>query len=206
MHSSEMLRTSLKTLALAMLLPVITGFDNEKPPAGTQATPKDAPGFELQQKTPESPPRPGEPGGGSKLRRDKEMEPNPIDLTGPNAAAAKAGLTPRNVLSWETGAGKSYLIPALEVPGFLGLLNIHDRIAYSDRREDGKKVYASTGSTVWEHLSEQHWIFDKDPFNVNQFAHPYQGATMYGLARSSGLSLKHPRVTYIIRLMGFLRL
>src|SRR6185369_8784942 len=88
----------------------------------------------------------------------------------------------------ETGANKSYLIPALEVPGFLGLLNIYDRIAYPNQTEDGKKVYSSTFSSTWDHLRKQNWVFDKDPFNINQFMHPYQGASMYGLARSTGLN------------------
>jgi len=177
-----------KILALALLLAVITGFDNAQPPAGTQETPKDAPGFELQQKAPESPPRPpGPPGKNPDLPRDKELEPNPID-SGPDAAAIKKGLTPGNVLSWETGAGKSHLIPALELLGFEALLHGFDRIVYADKTEDGKKVYGVTTGTIWEHLSEQKWVFDKDPFNVNQFGHPYQGATVYGLARSSGLS------------------
>jgi hypothetical protein len=183
MRNSTTLRTSLKMLALAMLLPIVTGFDNEKP----QPTPKDAPGFELQQKAPPSPPKPGEPGSDANFRRDRTLEPNPIDA-GRTPEAAKAGLTPGNVLSWETGAGKSYLIPAVEVPGFLLLLNLYDRVAYADQTQDGKKVYSSTFSSTWEHLSRQNWVFDKDPFNVNQFAHPYQGATMYGLARSSGLN------------------
>jgi hypothetical protein len=78
-------------------------------------------------------------------------------------------------------------MPALEVPGFLGLLNAYDRIAYANQTQDGKKVYSSTFSSTWDHLRRQNWVFDQDPFNVNQFAHPYQGATMYGLARSSGL-------------------
>ena len=42
-------------------------------------------------------------------------------------------------LSWETGAGKSYLIPALEIPAFLLLLNGYDRLAYPNDREGGKK-------------------------------------------------------------------
>ena len=184
MYSSREISIALKMLALVTLFPVITGFDNEKPPP----TPKDVPGFELQQKTPESPVRPGEPGGDPKLRRDKSLEPNPIDLTGPTPAAAKAGLTPGNVLSWETGAGKNYLIPAIEVPAFLGLLHVYDRLAYSHQSEDGKKVYGVTFSTIWDHVSKQNWVFDKDPFNVNQFGHPYEGATMFGLARSSGLN------------------
>ena len=188
MYSSRMLRISMKMLALTMMLTIVTGFDNEKLPVGTQVTPKDAPGFELRQKTPESPARPEVSDSDPSLKRDKKLEPNPIDLAGPDAAATKAGLTPGNVLSWETGAGKSYLIPALEVPGFLGLLHVYDRIAYADQTEGGEKVYSSTFSSTWDHIKEQDWVFDKDPFNVNQFGHPYQGATMYGLARSSGLN------------------
>lgn len=188
MYSSGIWRISIRMLALALLFPFVTGFASEQPAPATQATPKDAPGFELKQKTPESPARPGTPGGEPGLRRDRELEPNPIDAAGPDAAAKKAGLTSRNVLSWETGAGRSYLVPALEVTGFLGLLHIFDRVAFADQTEDGRKVYSSTTSTVWEHLTEQDWVFDKDPFNVNQFGHPYQGATMYGLARSSGLN------------------
>lgn len=180
---------SLPTLlALALLVPVIAGFDRESPQPVNQAPGKDPPGYELKQKTPASPPRPEPSGGAPKEGRDKTLEPNPIDAPGPNPAATKAGLTPGTVISWETGAGKSYLVPALEVPGFLLLLNGFDRLAYPNQTQDGKKVYSSTFSSTWEHLRRQHWVFDQDPFNVNQFAHPYQGATMYGLARSSGLN------------------
>jgi hypothetical protein len=188
MNRSAMLRICPKLLVLALLAAVGTGFDTAEPAPGSQLTPKDAPGYELKEKAPESPPRPPVSGPASTLPRDKEQEPNPIDKKGPDAAAAKKGLTPENVLSWETGAGKSYLIPALEVPGFLGLLQIFDRTAYANQTEDGKKVYEVSGATVWNHLRKQDWVFDKDPFNVNQFGHPYEGATMYGLARSSGLS------------------
>ena len=98
----------------------------------------------------------------------------------------KAGLSVKHppgtlkpVLSWETGEGKSRLIPALEIPGFLILLNLTERL-FSDEVQDGKKVYDSTLSTTWDHIRKQNWEFDRDPFNVNQFGHPYQGATMYG--------------------------
>jgi hypothetical protein len=63
------------------------------------------------------------------------------------------------------------------VPGFLVLLNVYDQIFYSNATEDGKKVYSSTFSSTWDHLRKQNWVFDKDPFNVNQFAHPYQGGS-----------------------------
>src|SRR5512139_4186666 len=35
-------------------------------------------------------------------------------------------------LDWSTGSGKSYLIPALEIPAFLWLLNRFDRAVYGD--------------------------------------------------------------------------
>lgn len=82
---------------------------------------------------------------------------------------------------------KSHLIPAAELTGFLVLLNAYDRAAYANQVEDGKKVFNSTFATTWDHLREQRWVHDQDPFNVNQFGHPYQGATMYGWPRSSGL-------------------
>ncbi len=99
------------------------------------------------------------------------------------SAATSALLMQKPVLSWETGKGKSYVIPALEVPGFLVLLNLTDRVIYPHEED-----YRSTLSTTWDHLRKQNWRFDDDPFNVNQFGHPYQGATMYGFARSAGLN------------------
>lgn len=84
-------------------------------------------------------------------------------------------------LDWKTGEGGSYLIPAVEVPGFLTALNIFDRITIPH------DVYDSTFHSTWEHVHQQHWVFDTDPFNINQFAHPYQGAMMFGFARSTGV-------------------
>jgi hypothetical protein len=85
-------------------------------------------------------------------------------------------------LNWKTGEGKSYAVPAAEVPGFLAALSVYDRIAIPH------DVYDSTLSSTWEHVHEQHWVFDTDPFNINQFAHPYQGSMMFGFARSTGVS------------------
>lgn len=113
--------------------------------------------------------------------KDAILSEYPVDPPKP------AAIAPEMVIPWEQMPNKSYLIPALEVPGFLVLLNIYDRYAYPNQMQDGKKVYSSTLSSTWGHLRKQNWVFDQDPFNINQFAHPYQGATMYGLARSSGL-------------------
>lgn len=90
--------------------------------------------------------------------------------------------------SADTTGGKSHLLPVVEITGFLTLLSAYDRYAYANAYQDGKKVYSSTFASTWDHLRTQHWVHDQDPFNVNQFEHPYQGATMYGLARSSGHS------------------
>jgi hypothetical protein len=86
----------------------------------------------------------------------------------------------------DTAGGRSNIIPAVEITGFLVALNLYDRAAYANTYQDGKKVYSSTFASTWDHLRQQHWVHDQDPFNVNQFQHPYQGATMYGYARSSG--------------------
>jgi hypothetical protein len=95
----------------------------------------------------------------------------------------------KQTLSWETGTGKSYLIPALEIPAFLLLLNGYDRLAYPNSVEpDGKKTYDTNLSTFWDHVVHGPWGVDTDAFNVNQFMHPYQGSMYHGFARSAGLN------------------
>ena len=92
-------------------------------------------------------------------------------------------------LFWEKGKGKSYLIPALEIPAFLILLNVYDRFAYSNSIEsDGKKTYDTNLSTFWDHLVHEPWGIDTDSFAMNQFGHPYQGSIYQGFARSAGLN------------------
>jgi len=109
---------------------------------------------------------------------------SPSSPAPPERAAAPG----EDSLSTDTWVRKSYLIPALEVPGFVILLNGFDRLAFPNKIKEGKHAYRTTPSTIWEHLHRQHWGFDHDTFEVNQFGHPYEGATFYGLARSSGLT------------------
>ena len=95
----------------------------------------------------------------------------------------------KQALSWEIGSGKSYLIPALEIPAFLILLNGYDRLAYPDSVEpSGEKTYSVNLSTFRDHLTHGPWGIDTDAFNVNQFMHPYQGSMYQGFARSAGLN------------------
>ena len=70
------------------------------------------------------------------------------------------------------------VVPAAEILGFQYLLNRYDRSQYG---ED----YASNWSTIRRNLRSS-WVVDRDPFNINQFGHPYQGSIYYGFARSTG--------------------
>jgi len=90
---------------------------------------------------------------------------------------------PKQYLNWETGAGKSYVIPAVEVIGYLLLLNQFDR-HYVEPNDE----YRTGTESFRKNLTDSKWVIDKDPFATNQFLHPYGGSIYYGLARSTGLS------------------
>lgn len=102
-----------------------------------------------------------------------------LALAAPAASVAQAPAP--KVLDWESGENKSYLIPALEIPAFIGALNAVDRLLFPD---------SSDFDVTWGSIKRNIRTapdFDKDPFNVNQIGHPYQGGVYYGLARSAGL-------------------
>jgi hypothetical protein len=99
-------------------------------------------------------------------------------------AASDTVSTPR---SEDRVGGSNYWIPALEIPVFLGFLNGAARVLYPNEMQDGKRVYDSTWETTRDHLKMQDWVNDQDPFNVNQFSHPYLGATMFNFPRSTGV-------------------
>jgi hypothetical protein len=100
-----------------------------------------------------------------------------------SAPTAPASEVPKTVLSWETGAGRSYVIPALEVIGYLFLLNQYDR-----HFTDQKGAYRTGTHSFWKNLTDSKWVIDTDPFATNQFLHPYGGTFYYGFARSAGLN------------------
>lgn len=86
-------------------------------------------------------------------------------------------------LNWETGTGRSYFLPAVEIPVYLLLLNQYNR-----HFTEPQEVYQTTWETLWQHVTDPHWVIDNDQFSVNQFLHPYGGSIYYGLARSAGLN------------------
>ncbi|MGE5337857.1 MAG: DUF3943 domain-containing protein [Gemmatimonadota bacterium] len=91
--------------------------------------------------------------------------------------ARSAARTPH---SREFGDRRSYLVPALEIFGFDVIVNRTNNLF--GRTGD----YHVTTDTVRRNFRGG-WVTDNDPFSVNQFAHPYQGAMYHGFARSAGL-------------------
>ena len=95
----------------------------------------------------------------------------------------RTGTQKEDNLNWETGAGRSYLIPGVEVLAYLFLLNQFNR-HYSEPTS----TYETDGETFWQNLTDSKWVVDNDQFSVNQFLHPYSGSIYYGFARSAGLT------------------
>lgn len=115
----------------------------------------------------------------------------PTSVVGPTSPAAPeaAPIGPpapeeaKESLSWEMRPGRSYLIPALEIPAYILLLNLYDR-NFTEPTEE----YRTTGDTIRTNLTDSKWVLDNDQFSVNQFLHPYGGTVYYGVARSARLN------------------
>jgi hypothetical protein len=110
------------------------------------------------------------------LAEDPKLD-TPVQKEAPTAFAAKQ---PAPVLEWGAAEGRSYLVPAYEIPAFELLLNRYDHYAVD------AQVYESPISN-FKSNTHRKWVVDNDAFATNQFLHPYQGAFYQGLARSSGL-------------------
>lgn len=95
----------------------------------------------------------------------------------PNAFAEG---TPKPVLNWGDGKGKSYSLTVINIIGFDVLLNRFDR-KFIDHHE-----YNVTLDSLRRNVGGK-WVVDNDPFAINQFGHPYQGSIYHGFARSAGL-------------------
>jgi hypothetical protein len=91
---------------------------------------------------------------------------------------------PQPKLSWGTGDGKSYWVPAADIFGFDFLLNRFDNAFVDDTDYD-------VGPSSWRRNLRGSWVYDNDPFAINQFAHPYQGSMYHGFARSAGQDYWH---------------
>jgi hypothetical protein len=78
--------------------------------------------------------------------------------------------TPDHVSPGERPIHNSYLIPALEIPTFIVLLNRVDVAIY------GREDYGVSGQSIKNHILHGPWVVDHDDFAINQIGHPYQGA------------------------------
>jgi hypothetical protein len=76
---------------------------------------------------------------------------------------------------------KSYGAAVLEIASFQFLLNRADHafVRPDDYRVSIRSIRRNLHSS---------WVVDRDPFEINQLGHPYQGSVYFGLARSNGLS------------------
>ncbi len=111
-------------------------------------------------------------------RADDPALETPAQKAAPTAFAEGP---PKPVLSWGTGNGKSYLVPAIDIIGFDFLLNRFDRYFVD------KDTYNVTLSSFRKNVGGK-WVVDNDPFAINQFGHPYQGSMYHGFARAAGLN------------------
>ena len=80
-----------------------------------------------------------------------------------------------------TPPAKSYVLPAIEILGFQTLLNLFDRAYY------GCCEYDTSFNSIGRNLHRS-WVYDNDPYTVNQLGHPYAGSMYHGFARSAGLN------------------
>jgi hypothetical protein len=76
---------------------------------------------------------------------------------------------------------KSYVLPVVEIVAADAAVNR----AGSWMLEP--QTFAVTPATIRHNLRGP-WVVDDDPFEINQFGHPYQGAVYHGIARSNGLT------------------
>jgi hypothetical protein len=76
---------------------------------------------------------------------------------------------------------KNFLLPLVEIVIMDAGINLVNRLGPDS---DSYKV---TRSSIRRNLRSK-WVIDDDPFEINQFLHPYQGAMYHGIARSAGLN------------------
>lgn len=75
---------------------------------------------------------------------------------------------------------KSYILPAVEIVAMDAAVNLGGRLLIDPAN------YEVTPRSIRRNLRGP-WVVDEDPFEINQFLHPYQGAMYHGIARSNGL-------------------
>jgi Domain of unknown function (DUF3943) len=106
---------------------------------------------------------------------------------GLNSACATGAVMRAAPTEADTGH-KSYVLPAVEIVAMDAAVNLAGRLLFDPA------PYRVTPVSIRRNLRGP-WVVDDDPFEINQFLHPYQGAMYHGIARSNGLSY-WPSVAY----------
>jgi uncharacterized protein DUF3943 len=104
-----------------------------------------------------------------------------------NAACAAGGALRSASPELDRGH-KSYILPAVEIVAMDAAVNLGGRLVLEPAH------FEVTPASIRRNLRGP-WVFDDDPFEINQFLHPYQGAMYHGIARSNGLGY-WPSVAY----------
>jgi hypothetical protein len=112
-----------------------------------------------------------------------KLEPDVVVPPTSDTSENTGPTTPSRVLPGEKAIHKSYIIPAIEIPIFIVLLNRFDYY-FVDPRSD----YDVSMDSIRDHLEHGPWVVDQDVFTINQLGHPYQGSMYYGFARSANLN------------------
>ncbi len=110
------------------------------------------------------------------------IAPDTVERAAPDRPDNVGPTSPDRVLPGEPSVHKSYLIPAMEIPLFILLLNRVDLLIY------GPEEYDVSLHSTKDHVTHAPWVIDQDEFTINQIGHPYQGAMYYGFARSANLN------------------
>ena len=106
------------------------------------------------------------------------------------SAACASGAARRPTLPEGARAHKSYILPVVEIVAMDAAVNLAGRLLVDPASFD------VTPASIRRNLRGP-WVVDDDPFQINQFGHPYQGAMYHGIARSNGLSY-WPSVVYTL--------
>ena len=108
------------------------------------------------------------------------------------SAACASGAAGRPNLPLPEGARvhKSYVLPLVEIVAMDAAVNLAGRLLVDPAS------FEVTPASIRRNLRGS-WVVDDDPFQINQFGHPYQGAMYHGIARSNGLSY-WPSVAYTL--------
>jgi hypothetical protein len=105
----------------------------------------------------------------------------PVQQVDPADPLARPGTQPASFAAPDKTSYKSYGAAALEILGFQFVLN---RIDHAFVKPDD---YGVTIGSIRRNLHSS-WVEDRDPFEINQMGHPYQGSVYFNIARSNGLT------------------